>query len=68
MKLILIALSIAVASCSSLTPEQQAKAAAIANLALSYAEARGKITPSDAALVREVGTIVVKAPVETSSK
>lgn len=44
-------------SCS--TPAQNAKLAAIGNLALSYAEARGAISPADAALVREAGVIAL---------
>lgn len=44
-------------SCS--TPEQNAKLAAISNLALSYAESRGAITPADAALVREAGKVIL---------
>lgn len=41
------------------TPAQNAKLAAIGDLALAYAEANGKITPEDAALAREVGKLVV---------
>lgn len=48
------------ALCSCSTPAQNAKLAAIGNLALSYAEAKGAITPADAALVREAGVIALK--------
>lgn len=73
-------------SCSStssnvnITPEEQAKIAAIANLALTYAESKGKVTTEDAAAVRQAGTIIltptpastvssvtVGTPVETKS-
>lgn len=47
------------ALCSCSTPAQNAKLAAIGNLALSYAEAKGAITPADAALVREAGVIAL---------
>lgn len=47
------------ALCSCSTPAQNAKLAAIGSLALSYAEAKGAITPADAALVREAGVIAL---------
>jgi hypothetical protein len=45
------------ASCS--TPEQNAKLADISNIALTYAETKGAITPQDAALVREAGKVLL---------
>jgi hypothetical protein len=57
-----ILLSLAALSLSSCTTDgklDKQKASAIADLALNYAVASGKVTPSDAALVREVGTIVL---------
>lgn len=56
-KLILAALCGFIVSCAS--PERNAQASAIADLALTYAVASGKITPEDAALVREAKTIVL---------
>lgn len=44
-------------SCS--TPQQNAQVAAIANLALTYAEVKGAIKPEEAALVREAGKIIL---------
>jgi len=58
-------------SCSNLTPAQQAQARAITNLALSYAQSKGKISAEDAAFVREVGKVVLTPElpaVEISSK
>lgn len=46
-------------SCENLSPEQQARAAALADLALRYAEASGKIKAEDSALVREAKVIVL---------
>lgn len=68
MKPLFLIPAFALASCS--TPAQNAKLAAIGNLALSYAESKGAITPADAALVREAGVVALTpAPVEaTSSK
>lgn len=57
MKYLLFLPILALCSCS--TPAQNAKLAAIGNLALSYAEAKGAITPADAALVREAGVIAL---------
>lgn len=57
MKYLILLPLFALASCS--TPEQNVKLAAISNLALTYAEAKGAITPADAALVREAGKVVL---------
>lgn len=57
MKSLLILPILALCSCS--TPAQNAKLAAIGNLALAYAEAKGAISPADAALVREAGVIAL---------
>jgi hypothetical protein len=56
---ILAALSL----CSCQTADQNAKLAAISNIALTYAEAKGAITPEDAALVREAGKVLLTPPV-----
>jgi len=45
--------------CGSLTPEQEARAAKLVDLALRYAEASGRIDAEDAALVREAKVIVL---------
>jgi len=42
-----------------LTPEQEARAAKLVDLALRYAEASGRIDAEDAALVREAKVIVL---------
>ena len=47
-------------ACGSLTPEQEARASALVDLALRYAEASGKIDAEDAALVREAKVIVLE--------
>lgn len=58
MKLALLPITLlCLASCS--TPEQNAKLAAISSIAISYAEAKGAITPQDAALVREAGKVLL---------
>lgn len=57
MKIFSTILALTLASCA--TPAQNAKLAAISNLALTYAEAKGAITPADAALVREAGKVVL---------
>ena len=44
-------------SCS--TPEQNKQLAAITNLALTYAESKGKISPQDAQAVRDAGKIIL---------
>ncbi len=45
--------------CSSTGGNDNAKVAAIVDLALAYAEASGHIKPADAALVREAGKIIL---------
>jgi len=50
-------LGISLPSCS--TPEQNQQLAAITNLALTYAESKGKISPQDAQAVRDAGKIVL---------
>jgi len=62
---LLIVASVCLPSCSNLTPAQQAQASAIANLAISYAQSKGKISAEDANLVREVGSVVL-APAPTT--
>lgn len=59
------AASVNLASCTTDGKLDQAKASAITNLALDYAVRTGKVSPSDAALVREVGTIVLTPATET---
>lgn len=57
-------------SCTTDGKIDHAKAATVVDLALNYAVKTGKVTPGDAALVREVGTIVLDqsaAPVVTIS-
>lgn len=71
MKITLLALAcLILPSCNNLTPAQIAQANAIGNLALTYAESKGKITAEDAALVREAGKIVLTptTTVEVSGK
>lgn len=59
MKYLLIPiLSCSLISCQ--TPDQNAKLAAISSIAISYAEAKGAITPQDAALVREAGKVLLE--------
>jgi uncharacterized lipoprotein len=57
--ILILAAICGLSSCS--TPERTAQASAIADLALTYAVASGKITPEDAALVRSAKTIVLPA-------
>lgn len=54
----------ALTGCGSLTPEQEARAARLVDLALRYAEASGKINAEDAALVREAKVIVLEGETE----
>ena len=58
-KLILAALCGSLLSCAS--SQRTDQASAIADLALTYAVASGKITPADAALAREAKRIVLPA-------
>lgn len=63
-KLILSLAILSLASCEHLTPQQQLivdRASAVVDRALDYAVQKGKVSPEDAALVRDVGTIVLPA-------
>jgi len=68
MKTILLSLPLLLLSCS--TPEQNARLGSLVNLAVSVAEARGAITPQDAADIRAAETIILPpaaAKIETTS-
>lgn len=68
MKTILCSLPLLLLSCS--TPEQNARLGSLVNLAVSVAEARGAITPQDAADIRAAETIILPpaaAKIETTS-
>jgi DUF1009 family protein len=55
----ILILACGLTGCGSLTPEQEARASALVDLALRYAEASGRIDAEDAALVREAKVIVL---------
>jgi DUF1009 family protein len=55
----ILILACGLTGCGSLTPEQEARAAKLVDLALRYAEASGRIDAEDAALVREAKVIVL---------
>lgn len=57
--MLMIVMACGLCSCGSLSPEQEARAAKLVDLALRYAEASGKIDAQDAALVREAKVIVL---------
>lgn len=64
--LVLIALCL----CACKTTEQNARLGSLVNLAVSVAEARGAITPQDAADIRAAETIILPpaaAKIETTS-
>lgn len=52
-------------SCSNLTPVERQRIAAISNIALTYAETKGAISPNDAKLIREAGTVILTEPAPT---
>lgn len=54
---ILFAICIGLSACS--TPEQNARLSALADLAITYAASRGKITPEDAQAIRDAKVIVL---------
>ncbi len=61
MKTILcLLLSLNLVSCATDGKIDQERASRLVDIALDYAVRTGKVTPSDAALVREVGTIVLE--------
>lgn len=66
MKLLLLTplLCLTLGSCTSDGKLDQERASRVVDLALSYAVATGRVSPSDAALVREVGTIVLDQPAQ----
>lgn len=63
------AFCLAITSCQSSQPIDEARLARIGDVALTVAEKSGKISPEDAALAREAGRLVLTpAPAETATK
>lgn len=62
----LLLASITLALCSCSNPAYNARIGALTSLAVSYAEAKGKISPSDAAAIRAAQTIILPPSPTTS--
>lgn len=65
------AFGLAITSCQSGKPIDEARLARIGDVALTVAERTGKISPEDAALAREAGKLLLTpapAPAETATK
>lgn len=63
MKFALLSIAcLSLVSCNSLTPAQKAQASALASIAIDYSVRHGQLKPEDAALIREVGTVVLTPP------